>query len=31
MKQDEYGFIQLKVDTVIPYSTDSFAFPLHVE
>ena len=31
MKQDEYGFTLLKVDRVIPYSVDSFAFPLHVQ
>jgi hypothetical protein len=31
MKQDEYGFIVINSDRTIPLSTDSFAFPLHVQ
>jgi hypothetical protein len=31
MKQDEYGSTLLKFDRVIPYSADSFSFPLHIE
>ena len=31
MKRDDYGFTLIKFDRVIPYSTESFAFPLHVE
>ena len=31
MKSDEYGFTLFKFDRLIPYSTDSFAFPLHVQ
>jgi hypothetical protein len=31
MKQDEYGSTLLKFDGVIPYSGDSFSFPLHIE
>ena len=31
MKHDDYGFTLIKFDRVIPYSTDSFAFPLHVQ
>jgi hypothetical protein len=31
MKQDEYGSMLLKFDRIIPYSADSFAFPLYVE
>ena len=31
MKRDDYGFTLIKFDRVIPYSADSFAFPLHVE
>ena len=31
MKCDEYGFTLFKFDRLIPYSADSFAFPLHVQ
>jgi hypothetical protein len=31
MKQDEYGFTLINSDRTIPYSADSFAFPLHVQ
>jgi hypothetical protein len=31
MKQDEYGSTLLKFDRVIPYPSDSFVFPIHVE
>ena len=31
MKQDEYGFTLLKVDRIIPYSVDSFAFFVDIE
>ena len=31
MKRDDYGFTLIKFDRVIPYSADSFAFPLHVQ
>ena len=31
MKHDDYGFTSIKFDRVIPYSIDSFAFPLHVQ
>jgi hypothetical protein len=31
MKRDDYGFTLIKFDIVIPYLTDSFAFPLHVQ
>ena len=31
MKSDEYGFTLFKFDRLIPYSADSFAFPLHVQ
>ena len=30
MKCDEYGFTLYKFDRLIPYSTNSFAFPFHV-
>ena len=31
MKRDDYGFGLIKFDRVIPYSANSFAFPLHVQ
>ena len=31
IKCDEYGFALFKFDRLIPYSADSFAFPLHVQ
>ena len=31
MKRDDYGFTLIKFDCVIPYSTYSFAIPLHVQ
>lgn len=31
MKCDEYGFTLFRFDRLIPYSADSFAFPLHVQ
>ena len=31
IKCDEYGFTLFKFDQLIPYSVDSFAFPLHVQ
>ena len=31
MKCDEYGFTLFRFDRLIPYSVDSFAFPLHVQ
>ena len=31
IKCDEYGFTLFKFDRLIPYSMDSFAFPLHVQ
>jgi hypothetical protein len=31
MKKDEYGFTLVKFDRTIPYSSDSFAFPLHAQ
>jgi hypothetical protein len=31
MKRDDYGFTLIKFNRVIPYSADSFAFPLHVQ
>ena len=31
IKCDEYGFTLFKFDRLIPYSTDSFAFPLRVQ
>lgn len=31
MKRDDYGFTLIKFDRVIPYSAESFAFPLHVQ
>ena len=31
MKCDEYGFTSVNFERLIPYSTQSFAFPLHIE
>jgi hypothetical protein len=31
MKSDEYGFALFKFDCLISYSTDSFAFPFHLQ
>jgi hypothetical protein len=31
MRRDEYGFILVKFSRLIPFSMDSFAFPLHVQ
>ena len=31
MKRDDYGFTLIKFDRIIPYSLDSFAFPLHMQ
>ena len=31
MKRDEYGFTFVKFEHTIPYSSDSFAFPLHAQ
>ena len=31
MKRDEYGFTLVNIDRTIPYSSDSFAFPLHAQ
>ena len=31
MKRDDYGFTLIKFNRVIPYSANSFAFPLHVQ
>jgi uncharacterized protein YacL (UPF0231 family) len=31
MKTDEYGFSLFRFDRLVPYSADSFAFPLHVQ
>ena len=31
MKRDEYGFTLVKFEHTIPYSADSFAFPLHAQ
>jgi hypothetical protein len=31
MKRDDYGFTLIKFDRIIPYSADSFAFPLYVQ
>jgi hypothetical protein len=31
MKRDEYGFTTVNFERLIPYSAQSFAFPLHIE
>ena len=31
MKRDEHGFTLVNIDRTIPYSSDSFAFPLHAQ
>jgi hypothetical protein len=31
MKRDEYGFTLVRFEHTIPYSSDSFAFPLHAQ
>jgi hypothetical protein len=31
MKRDEYGFTLVNIDRTIPYSSNSFAFPLHAQ
>ena len=31
MKRDDYNFMLIKFDRVIPYSTNSFVFPFHVQ
>jgi hypothetical protein len=31
MKSDEYSFTLFKFDHLIPYSTDSFVFPIHLQ
>jgi hypothetical protein len=31
MKRDEYGFTLVNIDRTIPYSSDSFAFPVHAQ
>jgi hypothetical protein len=31
MKRDEYGFTLVNFNEMLPFSEDSFAFPIHVE
>ena len=31
MKRDDYGFSPMNVDKLVSLSSESFAFPLHVE
>jgi hypothetical protein len=31
VRQDEYGFTLFNFECLIPFSTQSFAFPMHVE